>query len=336
MTLRFVDSFDDRDGTELDQKWHVNANWITVGGGRAGTNCMDLPHAAEKQFMQEHGWTVGFALYYHTDAISQFFSFWDVLDQYQLSITTLAGGLLQVASEAGAPIFGVSTAPLLFDQWQYVEIQVVCDAVAGYVIIHLDEIEVYNSGFVNTDPTGAGAIATLVFPSITTDDFIDDVYICDDNGAMNNTFLGDCHVECILPNGVGTPPTAQWVNSFDDTASLYTMVDEVPPGFDYNYDLFVAPPVKDVWSFPDIAVELNSILGVQVNCFVRREDEVDWVDMHNICRSGGADYSSITYGVSETDYIYKMSIWEQNPDGPINWLRIDFNAAEFGYEREAH
>jgi hypothetical protein len=123
--------------------------------------------------------------------------------------------------------------------------------------------------------------------------------------------------------------------------SIYTQVNDYPPsawGYNYVDNLLTALPVKDVWAYPDIAVEANHILGVQVSALAQAVDyDVDII-MHNVCRSGGADYDSTSFYVYNWmgffDFLYFSSIWEQNPDGPTDWLRIDFNAAEFGYERE--
>jgi hypothetical protein len=332
MTLRFIDSFDDRDGDYLEEKWYINTNWIQAGG-RNGTTCMDIPHAAHKVLDDQTTWIVGFALYYHTNGIASFMSFWDNLSQYQLSISTLGGGFLRVSYGAGIPIIGDTSAPLLFDQWQYVEVKIVIDDTVGSIDIRFDELNVFSASGIDTDVTDVGSVCEIVFPDITNNDFIDDVYICDGNGTMNNDFLGDCHIEAILPNGVGTPATAEWLNSDDDTASLYTMVNDNPVDWRRNYNLGAALPVKDVWSFPNIVVESSSILGIQVNTLARVEDYDHAVSIHNICRSGGIDYISVSYIVRD-DYLYFSSIWERNPDGPTDWLTVDFNLAEFGYVRE--
>lgn len=335
MTLRFVDSFDDRDGDYVDAKYFAyTLNWIGVG--RTGANAATLRSSFQKWFMAEHGWTIGFALYYHVDQTGSFFAFWDILDQYQLSISTLAGGFLQVGSGAGVPIFGVSTAPLLFDTWQYIEIKIFCDSVNGSLEIRQNGIPIYTGLGIDTNPTGAGAITSLIFPDLTSSELMDDVYICDDNGSVNNDFLGDCHVECILPNGDGTPATAGWFDGDDiGFPSIYTQVNDYPPsGWGYNY-VEVPLPAKDVWSYPDIAAEVNSILGIQVNCFADVEDDVSVIEMENICRSGGIDYESLHYTVpfDAWEFWYFMSVWEQNPDGPKDWTVADFNNAEFGYNR---
>jgi hypothetical protein len=333
MTLRFIDSFDDRDGTYLSQKWNTNAGSI-YAGGRNGTQCMSAA-GAHKILDDQTTWIVGFGLYYHTDALATFMEFWDNLGNYQMSITTLSGGTLRVAYGSGIPIVGDSTSPLLFDEYQYIEVKVVIHDTNGSVDIRQNGISIFHADSIDTDYTDVGSVSQIVFPHLTANDFIDDVYICDGNGTKNNDFLGDCHIEYILPNGAGTPATAEWLNSGDDTASLYTMVDENPPGGDRNYDLGASLPVKDVWAFPDLAAESNSILGIQVNCLARVEDLDVAVNMKNVCRSGGVDYLSDAYLVDNTDYLYHTSIWEQNPNGTVDWTRITFNAAEFGYEREA-
>jgi hypothetical protein len=333
MTLRFIDSFDDRSGDELNMKWDTNTNWIQAGG-RNGTTCMDLPHAAVKIFDDQITWIVGFALYYHTNAVASFMTFLDHDSGAQMSIKAIPDGYLRVTYGAGIPIIGDSTLPLLFDEWQYVEVKVHIDDTVGTFDILRNGTSIYHVDTIDTDYTDVGSVNQIVFPSLTADDFMDDLYICDGNGSKNNDFLGDCHIEYILPNGVGTPATSEWLNSDDDTASLYTMVDENPPIGDRNYDLGASLPVKDVWAFPDLSAESNSILGIQVNCLARVEDLDTSVAMHNICRFDGTDYNSASFTVNDLDYKYYMSIWERDPTNTANWTKDSFNSAEFGYERE--
>jgi hypothetical protein len=356
MTLRFVDSFDDRTTQYVDVKYRdatgthypFTANSVHVAGGRNGTNGADCASSFPMWFIEEKTWIIGFALYYHVDtADAVFMQFTDILSNEEITIHTLAGGILEVCGGAGAPVFGISTAPLLFDTWQYIEVKVFCDGANGTVEIHLDEVPICLVTGVDTDPTGAAAISNILFPALTTDDVIDDIYICDDHGVDNNDFLGDCHVECILPNDDGTPPTAEWFNGdIVGTPAIYQNDGEYPASrLHYNYwDEAMPVPSTDVWSYPDIAVEANDILGVQVSCFAEIHVDIppppaDSSEMRNICRSGGIDYESLPYTVIPlgwNEFQYYSSIWETNPDGSVYWSVVDFNAAEFGYKLDAY
>jgi hypothetical protein len=333
VTLRFIDSFDDRDTTYLSEKYSFNSGTI-VAGGRNGTQGLDV-RIGNKIFTDQATWVVGFAYYLTNDfQVASFLNFLDSWGASQLYFRYNTG-VIEAYSGGGGPFIGATVATLTLNAWAYVEVKVVIDNVNGSIEIRFDEVPVYTIAGIDTQTTAQPLAQTIEFPELGNF-VIDDLYVCDGSGAMNNDFLGDSRITAILPNGDGTPATAEW-DSSGGGASIFSNVNTNPPaGFPDNRNSGVGLPVKDVWAYPNIVAGTDHILGVQVNALARLEDDLSIVNAHNICRSGGADYSSTSYWMvnAPNPYQYYMRIWEQNPDGPINWLLMDFNLAEWGYERE--
>jgi hypothetical protein len=196
-------------------------------------------------------------------------------------------------------------------------------------------MQAYVNASVDTQYTAFASANSINFANYYQDMYMDDIYICDATGGIHDDFLGDNRVEAILPDGAGTPATAEWVSS-GGGAAVVGNVDDNPPDGDttYNYRDGAGLPLKDVWAFPAIASASGIINGVQVNTLCKKDD-AGVVSMEHVVRSGAGDNNSASFNIPTGSYIYESTQWDQDPNGPIDWTVTNVNAAEFGYRRSA-
>jgi hypothetical protein len=120
---------------------------------------------------------------------------------------------------------------LTFNAWNYVEFKVKFHATLGEVHIRSGESEVLTLSGVNTIMTANPYADRIRLQNKRVADtnedyaYIDDVYLCDTTGTINNDFLGNCEVNSYRPISQGSnsdfllPPTVSGVDN-------YTMVDD--------------------------------------------------------------------------------------------------------------
>lgn len=103
-------------------------------------------------------------------------------------------------------VFLGSSSVITKGVWHYIEFKVRLSDTIGTVDIRVDGANVLSLG---TDTKNAGT--ATVFSGVGfgfmnysgTFDIIDDLYVCNEQGAANNDWLGDIKVEALTPNGDG-------------------------------------------------------------------------------------------------------------------------------------
>jgi len=189
---------------------------------------------------------------------------------------------------------------------------------------------------VNTTPTLSGDTrpSTIAVGGGEYDNefWIDDIYICDDQGTMNNTFLGDVRIERLNPTGVGA--TNGSGTEFTPLAGAnWDAVNDVIVDDDSTYVESSTAGDKDTYEFDVTAETPANIVAVSVKSWVRKTDAGSRNFVH-VARSGTGpnteDDSAVLY--PSVTYRYMESIFETDPVSNVAWLKAEVNAAEFGYK----
>ncbi len=124
-------------------------------------------------------------------------------------------GRIEVDSSNGQTSETTAASLLVANVWQYVEFRAKSGSSTGEVEVYHNEVQVINA--INQDTGGEGEnIVTLRIRA--TDDlqqeFIDDLYLLDTTGSVNNTFLGDSRITAMYVLGDGA------VNNFTMTTDI--------------------------------------------------------------------------------------------------------------------
>ena len=227
------------------------------------------------------------------------------------NVFILMRGGTEVARTAAAFMPGI---------WYYIELKALIDPTAGTLELRINGASKATfSG--NTRATGTSQITRVLGGNYS---LYANWYICDDAGAVNNDFLGDCKVVCILPNGAGN--SSQFTPS---AGANYENVDDATPDDDTTYNAASVAGYKDTYAMGDVTIT-GTIKGVQALVLARKDDAGSRT-ARILCRSGAADYNGDTFSLLDS-YVYNRKIWEADPATAAAWDEAGINAAEFGLE----
>jgi hypothetical protein len=245
-------------------------------------------------------------------------------------------GSFELRLMRGSTEVAVTTSTFAYGVWHYFEVKVTVDDTVGAVEIRQNEVSVLTSTALNTaDDTGSQAdIFAMRFSSNISGTFsIDDIYVVDTVGTVNNDFLGDSIVEGILPDANGT--TIQWANdagsgsNFNNVDDAVGATDELTAGGTNSSD---TNGQKDLYSFENLVQTQGNVHFVQVGTqlamsaagsrtvkTVYRDPDTTEVDL-------------TTHTVDATEFDEFTEVHDVNPNSAAPWDVAELNGGEFGVE----
>jgi hypothetical protein len=254
----------------------------------------------------------------------------------QITVALVQNGVIRVY--AGLPVDSFTSPVLLaasrpgafkYGRDFYLEIGSVIDNSSGSVQVRVNTDIVIDVVAADTQKTPLAlwnilrVETSVTFGSSTGDAFVDDIYVCDNTGSNNNTYLGNVRVQALLPNAPGdrtvwTPfngALANWQNAInintDDTLYVFT------------------PNAAD-WDLYNIQSLVNSptIFGVQVKGSYRQDDATQR-KIQNTLKSVTTEDKGAIYSTDQT-YAYFSDIWELNPATGVGFTGAEVNALQIG------
>jgi hypothetical protein len=257
--------------------------------------------------------------------------------RYRLSAG--AGGLLY-ATDASSTTASVADAPiagrLRLNQWYRLEIRfkVGTTSTDGEIAVHLDGVEIINVTGRNTR-NGTQTLASISLSGVSSSSntvLIDDLVVWNDQGTLNNTWLGDIRIDECLPTSNGT--AQDWT---PNTGSAWDAVNDTPitPDDDTTYIASTTPGQRSrfataaVGSTPAAAA---SIPAVRVHARAKNSDATNAKTFKTYVHSGATDADATT-AVNPGSTAYKIvlgDVREVDPDTAAAWTVSGANAAEAG------
>lgn len=323
--LLFCDGFDHYVTADLLKKWTSNTNSvINTSSGRRGSGALTISALganAQKGFTALATVLVGFA--WNTASASGFYL--QDLTSVQLQIATSTDGSIKVYRGTGTTnLLGSSAAGVwTFGSYQYIEVKAKIDPTVGTVTVRVNGVEVLNITGANTRVTTNSYANTLAFVGVAGQ--VDDLYICDTTGTVNNDFLGDIRIDTLLPNADGT--YSQFTPN-SGTVHYTKVADTAPDTTSYNAGVTVGN--KDTYQFGDLAPVTGSIKAIQVNTMALKDD-AGTKSIAPMIRSGGLDAQGTTTALS-TSQTDTLAIFEGDPatgydPGSHRYWRINVSAS---------
>lgn len=220
---------------------------------------------------------------------------------------------------------------LTIGTWYYVELQItVGNAGVGVQKIWVDGVLIYDD---QTRDYQGGAVTTTEMiiiacgsPSIE----VDDIYVTNGAGAVNNSNLGDVRVSLARPNGNGS--SSQGVGSDGNSVDNYLLVDEAQIAFDTvddDYVDLVNDNDKDLYTFEDFTGNIDTVYGVCVNAYAIKSDN-GVRNMALVVRTSGVELDSADKAMNSDDADLIFACFDTQADGSTAWTKTALNAAEFG------
>lgn len=354
MTMRLIESFEHCTTAQMftGGKWTATSapgeDFVANGVGRFGDRGAAWV-ATGRRFWKtfstsESEWTVGVALKLGVNADGYPINFFDSSAGsiasgnagWQCGLQVSPSGAFVakrgVNGTAGTSLGSTSAGLFTVGIWHYIEVSATIHNSTGAFIVHYDGVEVLNLSGVDTTQTANNNADSVVFGmdgggfAFQGGVWYDDIYILDGNGATNNTFLGEVHVECRYPNGNGAH--SDFVGSDANSTDNYLLVDEAQPNENTDYVQSGSVSAMDTYEYQDLVATVGNVYGVQAIPRARKTD-VGAREIAVVSRdSGGTEDVSASH-VLTTDYQYFPEIYEEDPDGNP-WTISSFNSNQFG------
>jgi hypothetical protein len=346
MTLRLIDGFDYLDtgqqtGPLAGQQWTGNVNDARiVSPGRFNYGkCLFLLDSGTRRInrlmpvnMSVAGSMsyVGLAVLnpnYDTGDEYQWFSFGEGVsgvDHFTLTMGEFGVLRLRRGNESGTLLASSSAlGTIAFDRWFYLELGFSIGATAS-IEVRLNGVTIFDLVDVNNQGAGGNPWWNLFrMCQFNNGWYMDDFYVCDDQGTVNNNFLGNARVRTLLPNGPGdltewdrsNTGLANWQNvrntGIDDTLYAYTpTVGE--------QDLYTIDP----------QVYAPTVFGVQLGGFYRQDDATQRY-IKNAMKTGGTIYRGAQQATYQS-YTYQRDMFELNPYTGLPFTPAEVNGLQIG------
>jgi|GEM_PF-1431444 len=212
--------------------------------------------------------------------------------------------------------------------WHYVELQVVQGTSNGTLNVRLNGVLAITLSAQNTIQSGGQLLTAFVgaVPGedclVTTD--VDDLYIADTSGTINNTFLGDVRVDALKPQASGA--LNEW--TVEGAASAWEAVSDGDEATAIRAATAGLRQTFGVEALP--AMTTPAIYGVQVTLLARKTD-AGTGRVRGLVASGAEMEVSSDINLQE-QLAWHTALFERDPNGNAPWTEGAFNAAEFGVE----
>lgn len=277
MALLYIDGFE-----HLDIRRYPVVSSVTFGTGRiAGTSSAHFDFSTAilqanfNPLPTSSTYYIGVAVMNLNDSANVVFQLKNSLRTSNCLYVTCPGGagvFPTVNKGSDNALIATSSIPTYTGTWFHLGVEVTVGAsTSGKIYINQVQaaswtgIDTRNGG----DLSKAGAI-TLGRPggSSTTDSEVDDLYVMDSSGSINNTWSGDLAVRTLFPSAAGS--STQWTVS--PSGANYAAVDETGgAGVDYVYSNVVGN--TDLYAMQDLpATGVYDVKGVQVTGVMTASD----------------------------------------------------------------
>lgn len=236
MTLLFMDGFDHYSTADITKKWDSRVSSSNSGiypdAGRRGGGAFQIVNEAEvvKLFPATTTVIVGAALssagFPASPATNTGFIRFKDSTTTHVSVHPMSDGSLRVYRGDVTTLLGsTATGVISTAGYQYIEAKVTIDDTAGAVELRVNGVTVLSLTGIDTRNAGNASCNSVrvggTFGSNVVG-YVDDLYICDASGSINNDFLGDIRIDVLAPSGDGTHNDFTASASVADATAAYT------------------------------------------------------------------------------------------------------------------
>lgn len=337
MTLRLIDGFEiygsagSSVGINLFNGRYPNVNYgngtLNIVAGRLGGSAMQWSGSTftTPTFTSQTTWIVGFA-FRNNSLPAGDNAILDFMDSNTIQTSLYFNGTTRVFKVVNGlgTVLGTGTTVLNTLDFYYIELKIVIDNSSGVVQLKINTVDEINVTGQKTQQSGNSSANNFIFHSANSFGAwaIDDLYILDNQGSRNNTFLGDVIVEAISPVATGSntnwTPTSGSLNYACAANRDQTLVNTTS-----------TVNAKDTYKCGALSRIGSSIAGTCTNVFTKNSDSTNHT-MATVIHAGGSDYNGSTQTVSSTGFKWLSNVNETNPNTSTTWTVSDVNTAEFG------
>ena len=333
MANRYMDGFEDYQTADVNKYW-TNASYMGIEtGGRTGSAFhTDTGGYVNRTFDAQTTWTIGCAYKVPTVIVaSSLIALYDDSTN-QVDLYLNANGKISV--RRNTTVLATSTNSINGNTYYYFEITATIDNAGSYQV-WVNDVSWIDDGAGgpksgDTQNT-ANASANVVSLTVPAASYLDDLYINDATGGVDDGRWGDVTILSKFPNGNGA--TNNFTGQDADSTDNYLNVDEAATDFPdeatYNesgtighIDLYA---MQDLTGYTD---GTHSVMGVQV-CVVAKKTDTGVKTMCTEVRQDSTNYDGSAFAPSATSYAGFHTQYGNAPDATA-WTVVKFNALQVG------
>src|SRR5690606_9162603 len=195
-----------------------------------------------------------------------FFNIRDVSNTEIATVCIQSDGSIEVkrGSEGGTSI-EITDAVITAGTFHHIEFRALIDDTVGEFELRVNGITLIQLGGLNL---GTIYSSSFGISSAFTQCWIDDLFIWNGEGSLNNDFLGPLRVLTVYADGDGTPQDWSVIGATD----AYDAVNEVTPDDDESYIGSDTVGDKATLTMPELPPEVSAIAGIFVPVYARIEE----------------------------------------------------------------
>jgi len=330
----FMDGFDTYSTADnIINKWHTNISNQSFTIGRYGGKALRIGSSLDstyRSFNNNQFICVSFAVQFSALSGIPGDPFCALLDgNTQVDLRVNTNGILQITRNGSMLTNGVSTSSVRINTWYWMEWKMM---IADSISANTCQLTVNDQLFINVaagqDTKLSGnsyaneiALSTNVAAFATSfDDFVLQV-------GSGSDFLGDTRICTAFPSGNGS--SSNWLGSDSNSTDNYQLIDEIVSDSDSSYVESSAAGSKDLYSFPPLEVQTNSVTAIEfdINC---RKVDTGSKTLCSVIKSGATEQDGSNKYLSDTYHAHIEEMYPINPDTGSAWTQAQIAAVEFG------
>jgi hypothetical protein len=245
-----------------------------------------------------------------------------------ISVTCSATGTLSVRlGGRTATILTTSVSTISPATYYFAELKVTLHDSTGAYELRIDGVNFTSGSGVDTLVSGAATWDGIVLGGTNvgvtyTIDF-DDLYICDGSSGVNNDFLGDHRIVCVVASS-GNGTHTDWAPSTGSDRGA--LVDDNPPNV---ADYVASGTVGDRVTFNFAALGLAGTVKAVQTAPLMKADLAGVRTSAPAFRISGNDYDGSGYALG-SDWSYQLEVHTTNPATVAPWTVSEIDGAEVG------
>lgn len=332
--LRFVEGFECYSNVnQVAERWNAVIGTSSFSSGRAGWGQAfyfqgvlgeNTSILSTGVLVNESTWFVGFA--FQNGIGSGSYCVLDVRDSSTSQVQLWFNATTNVffVQNGSGTILGTGSALINNGVWFYIEFSVTIGSSGSFTTKVNGTTDISGTGVTQISVNStANTFAFLKPASWYTGYILDDIYILDSTGSINNTYLGEIKTEAIVANGAGS--STQWT-PVPGTLANYQAVNGSTAG---SYVETSTASNVDLYTFSSLQHITGSIAGVSV-VIAGQCSNTNSHGMQSVVKSSGTTVDSSTQTYNSISPAFKGFIQETDPNTSSAWTASGVNAAQYG------
>jgi hypothetical protein len=252
------------------------------------------------------------------------------MDGANEQISLRSDGANHIVVSRNGTTLATSTTAIVPNVWIYMEFSYTINTTTGAYTLKVVSGGVETTWLtgtnVNTQTTANANSNGIKFTGTNNNAYnLDDVYVLNSSGSVNNTFLGECRILTSLPTADSATNKA-WTP--DSGTAHFSRVNEISPDDDTSYVYSATAGQLDTYTFASVS-PTGAVAGVATTLCARKDD-VGSRTISAEYRGGGSNYTGSKSFSPTSSYLMFQQIYETDPATGLAWTAGGINAGEFG------